>query len=533
MKNYTEDALQRALCAVNEGMSLRKASQLWGIPLMTLSDRNRGSKPRRVIAASQQRLTMKQEKELVGWILIQDSIGTPPTHKQVAMIAATLLPSANPPHKLGRHWIEGFVKRHPEVRTLRGKRIDLLRANGATSDQVKAFFLFLKNPTIRDIPASRRYNMDEGGILEGVGINGLVLGSSRKRYTLHKQTGSRELITAVETISATGEALPPLIIFKGKWVQKQWFPKDLEPFKEWFFTASENGWTSDEIALAWLQSIFIPLTKPASKKQKRLLILDGHGSHTTAQFMIQCYHNNIHLLFLPSHSSHVLQPLDISVFSPVKAAYRDELAESDVLIDSSPISKMTFLECYSKARLVGLTAYNIRAGWRGSGLWPVNEVKLLMSPYVMKPVFGPFRLPSTPPTTPTKAGIKRKDDHDHEISTPRGSHQVRAAIRDFLDDKAIDPTMRLLFRKICKGLDEQQVKISLNTKRIRHLEVQNERLRPRKRTRLAPDPNTKFANVVQLAEQADRFAAIPDHIDEPEQIENYIFEELCFQWQLD
>jgi 4-hydroxybenzoate polyprenyltransferase len=261
---------------------------------------------------------MKQEKELVGWILIQDSLGNPQTHRQVAAIAVSLLDPTGPPQILGKHWLRSFITRHPEVRSLRGKRIDLLRVNGATTDRVKAFFELMTIPTIKDIPPSRPYNMDETGIMEGLGFNGWVLGSSRNRYTLQKQSGSRELITAVEAINALGTALPPLIIFKGKWVQQQWFPPDLEPYKQWFVTASDNGYTDNEISLLWLQSIFIPLTKLASTAMRRLLIVDGHGSHLPDKFMIVCY-KNIHLLFLPSHSSHVLQHLIYLSFPPQRS----------------------------------------------------------------------------------------------------------------------------------------------------------------------------------------------------------------------
>jgi hypothetical protein len=58
-------------------------------------------------------------------------------------------------------------------------------------------------------------------------------------------------------------------------------------------------------------------------------------------------------------------------------------------------------------------------------------------------------------------------------------------------------------------------------------------LRPKKRTRLLPNPNSKFSTVEQLAEQADRYTAIPDEIEAPEELENYIFKELYFIWQLE
>ncbi|KZL80674.1 transposase, partial [Colletotrichum incanum] len=91
-----------------------------------------------------------------------------------------------------------------------------------------------------------------------------------------------------------------------------------------------------------------------------LLIPDGHGSHTTTEFMWQCYINDVHLLFLPPHTSHVLQPLDQSVFSPVKSAYRKKLRYLSQWNDSTIIGKRNFISCYQKARLARLTAQNIK-----------------------------------------------------------------------------------------------------------------------------------------------------------------------------
>ena len=85
-----------------------------------------------------------------------------------------------------------------------------------------------------------------------------------------------------------------------------------------------------------------------------------------------------------------------------------------------------------------------------------------MSPYVVKPLIGPYKPRFTPLTTPEKAGIKRKRGSHQGLSTPQKSQQVKVMIRDFLDAKAIDPTMRLLFRKICKGLDDQAIALTTN-----------------------------------------------------------------------
>lgn len=123
---------------------------------------------------------------------------------------------------------------------------------------IKDFFQFQYLPDVKDIPGEHRYNMDETGILEGRGSNGLVLGHAEKKAIMKKQPGSRCWTTIIECISATGQILPPLVIFKGLTVQQQWFPDEIEFLASWVFKATEKGWTNDEIALWWLQEIFIP-----------------------------------------------------------------------------------------------------------------------------------------------------------------------------------------------------------------------------------------------------------------------------------
>ncbi|KAI1001771.1 hypothetical protein K3495_g6434 [Podosphaera aphanis] len=167
--------------------------------------------------------------------------------------------------------------------------------------------------------------MDQTGIFEGRGSNGLVLGSSECRSILKKQPGSRAWTSIIECISATRKALPPRVIYKGINVQQQWFLLDMTSYDSWKFIATENGWITNTTAVEWLKEVFLPLTAPGDPQEKRLLIVDGHGSRETTEFMFMYFQNNLNLLFLPSHKSHVLQPLDQSVFGPLKTAYRKQL----------------------------------------------------------------------------------------------------------------------------------------------------------------------------------------------------------------
>ena len=329
MPSYTEDHITQALEAITQGQSIKKAALEWGVPRSTLQNRMRGTQSRDVAFSDQQRLSPTDENHLANWVRVQADLGLPPTHQQLKDFAKRILEVHGDVEPLGKNWVQSFIKRNPSVRVHKSRAIDSQRVNGATTNIIRPWFRHLAIPEIMAIKPTNRYNMDETGILEGRGSNGLVLGSSEARSIRKKQPGSRAWTTLIECISASGNELPPLVIYKGKSVQQQWFPLDLTPFGSWRFTATENGWTSDPTALEWLEKVFIPSTQPGDPQEARLLILDGHGSHETTEFMYMCFENKIHLIFLPPHASHVLQPLDQSVFGPLKAAYKKELGNLD------------------------------------------------------------------------------------------------------------------------------------------------------------------------------------------------------------
>ncbi|KYG39556.1 hypothetical protein M433DRAFT_48760, partial [Acidomyces richmondensis BFW] len=117
-------------------------------------------------------------------------------------------------------------------------------------------------------------------------------------------------------VSAAGYAIPPLLIFKAEYTNTSWIPVGAP--LDWRFSTSNSGWTSNSHAFEWIRTVFEPCTRPVSPEERRLLIMDGHSSHITADFIAFCMDNAIDILILPPHCSHALQPLDVSVFSPTK-----------------------------------------------------------------------------------------------------------------------------------------------------------------------------------------------------------------------
>ena len=186
-------------------------------------------------------------------------------------------------------------------------------------------------------------------------------------------------MTTVECVSAAGTALPPLVVFKAQGsFNTRWLPDDHDRFKGWRWATSNTGWSNDTLALDWLSRVFEPETccLKASPSDRRLLILDGHGSHVKANFIAFCVEHAIDLLVLPAHSSALTQPLDVGIFRPLKGAMNDQ---SDAMARTDPgrVQKVDWVSRLADARTSALTERNIRSGWRSTGLHPFNPSRVV------------------------------------------------------------------------------------------------------------------------------------------------------------
>lgn len=161
---------------------------------------------------------------------------------------------------------------------------------------------------------------------------------------------------AIECVSASGTAVPPLLIFKAKHTNTGWVPTQTPA--DWRFSTSNSGWISDSHGYEWLTTVFAPSTKPDDPSARRLLIMDGHSSHMTANVIVFCMQNVIDLLILPPHTSHLLQPLDVGVFAPLKRALACE-TDTALRHDTGRIPRVQWVEMYIRARERALTSHNI------------------------------------------------------------------------------------------------------------------------------------------------------------------------------
>jgi hypothetical protein len=165
------------------------------------------------------------------------------------------------------------------------------------------------------------YNVDETGFSIGSSRKSVVLLDQLNQRQEKKQPGRQEWITCLVCQCFGGDpaSVPNFQRRKPKFRLDS--RRDSSRLEVHYI---EKGWTSDLIRFEWLKAHFQPFVSK-STNLRHLLIIDGHSSHVTAWFIIFCITSKIDLFLLLPHFSHKMQPLDLSIFRPLKTVLNLEV----------------------------------------------------------------------------------------------------------------------------------------------------------------------------------------------------------------
>ena len=473
-------------------LSIRRAASLHKVSEATLRRRLNHGLTMAESQAHKQLLSPAQERLFVHWIVTLEADGHAPTHATMREMAGLIARESGGKQTVGKHWLERFFNRHPEVHSKSAMRIDNDRATGANKDALTAFFEhFHRCMMTHKVNKENIWNMDETGTQLGASTHYKVGGTSKTHKTYKKAVKNREWVTAVETVSATGKHIPCLIIFKGNTLQTSWFPTAEIP--DWRYCVSENAFTTNKLGCRWLEEIFLPQTTPATPGAPRILLLDNHGSHVTVDFMWKAYQNNVHLIYMPPHTSHVVQPLDLAIFSRIKASYKAQIEALARFEDSVPIKKIRFVKYYNQARLEALSEHIICSGWRAAGLVPWKPSKVLNSKQILEN--------QALPTFSQKSPLKRPTSPS--FVTPRNANEVKKLRYEFFSDKNDERTRRKLFTKIATFVEKIHVAEAHNKQEIATQGSRIDELLRKKAGKSTIDSNETFGDIESVKEAYD------------------------------
>ncbi|KAL1399434.1 hypothetical protein pipiens_008219 [Culex pipiens pipiens] len=138
-------------------------------------------------------------------------------------------------------------------------------------------------------------------------------------------------------------------------------------------------WADAFIFADWFKSVIIPYCRRF--EGSKLLIGDNLSSHLSPEVVGLCEANQVKFTFLPANSTHLTQPLDVSLFRPMKGQWRQVLETNKMksATGSQAFEKKHFPRLL-RATLEGMDANlekDIISGFVKCGLAPVNRKKVL------------------------------------------------------------------------------------------------------------------------------------------------------------
>ncbi|XP_055307689.1 uncharacterized protein LOC129571845 [Sitodiplosis mosellana] len=191
-------------------------------------------------------------------------------------------------------------------------------------------------------------------------------GKKRVGTSTSAQRGSN--VSMALSVSAVGQSIPPYFLFPRK------------NMKETYMTHAGQGAVGIANGCGWMTSDEFTkymdhfITHSGARKGlPTLLLLDNHTAHLSIEAIDKAINHDITMLSFPPHCTHRMQPLDITVFGPMKTMYttkHDDWKKSNmkVTFDLHHIPLIVD-QCLDLC----VTPRNIKSGFKSSGIVPFNR----------------------------------------------------------------------------------------------------------------------------------------------------------------
>ena len=229
---------------------------------------------------------------------------------------------------------------------------------------------------------SHIWNADESGAQAGKNGGGTLVFARRGSRFVHTTIpNSKEHLTVFSSVNASGHSIPNFYIFKGKRKLRNYIVKCEQNS---CMAIQRNGWMIAFLFSAWITH-FLSIVKRRygiSETNRHLLILDGHGSHVTLEVVQKAKSEGLDIITLPSHTSHRLQLLDVTVFKPFKTAFRACRDRWTIENKGQTARKEDLTEWVSIGLQKALIQAKITKGFSATGIWPLR-------PFAMDPFMQP------------------------------------------------------------------------------------------------------------------------------------------------
>lgn len=363
--------MNAAIAAVKNGSNILRAAKEHGVPRQTLQDRISGRVVHGTKPGPKPYLTSVEEKELSNFLVDVSKAGYGKTRKQIKGLVESVVRDKGLTRvkKISDGWFRRFMQRQSQLSLRKGDPTANVRMNCLNKKTMDNYFDLLENTlTENNLLSSpgQIYNVDETGMPLDHRPPKIVTKRGSKKIWC-RTSGNKSQITVIGCVSATGQSLPPFVIFDTKRLNMDWTIGEIPGTT---YGLSPKGWVDAELFERWLNDHFL---KHAVGARPLFLLLDGHSSHYQPDLIRRAKEHDIILFCLPPHTTHGSQPLDVSVFKSLKQNWSEVCHK---YIQSNPgrvVTKYQFSELLNSAWTKTMVPSIICSGFRACGVYPFNR----------------------------------------------------------------------------------------------------------------------------------------------------------------
>lgn len=376
--SYSEEDMVRAISKIDKkNMTIKRAAEIFNIPRSSIQTRLRRNQRGELQNKGRFKpvFDKQMELDLSKHLIASEKLFHGNSTSDVRRLAYQFAELNNIPHTFnrnrqmaGKDWLISFLRRQHNLSIRTPEPTSLARVTGFTERKVGIFFTNIQNMRNKyDFPPSRIFNCDETGVSTVQKPKKIVAQKGRKQVGRLVSAERGKNITLLACISATGAFIPPFMVYTRVRMKPELLSNS---FPGTVGYANPSGWMDSSLFPKFIEH-FVTATNTTMDKPS-LLILDGHGSHKSLEAIELCRKHGVVMVTLPPHTSHRLQPLDVSVFGPFKAYLNSEM---DKWMTSNPGQRIRDFDMSSiikNAFMRAMTPTNIIKGFEKTGIHPWN-----------------------------------------------------------------------------------------------------------------------------------------------------------------
>lgn len=371
--DYSKEQLAECLARIRaKSLTQRAAAELYNIPRSTLKLKLKevhSKKPGHPTVFSED-----EEKAFVAHVTALDEFGFPLTDIDLQFIVRDYLAAQGREVKAfknnvpGREWVKAFLRRHNSLSKRFANNIKKVKAQ-ISEESIKVFIENISKE-LDSVPPENIYNYDETNLTDDPGRKKVICRRGSK-YPERIVNSTKISFSVMFYGNAAGATVPPYIIYKAEHLWTTWTSNGPDGAR---YNRTKSGWIDSATFEDWFICHLLPILK--KQEGRKVIIGDNLSSHINKNVLSECEKNNISFICLLPNATHILQPLDVAYFRPLKIKWREVLtnwkdSQQGRKLPSTPKELFPSLLKQALNRLTD-TSTSLISGFRRSGIYPPN-----------------------------------------------------------------------------------------------------------------------------------------------------------------